>query len=124
MDQRADYPIVTYRESFTNGSDGWIALHPDLEGCVGYGHTRKEARESLDQARAAYLRLMERLGRTVPPPPESSSSETREILDPEDESEQSYSETDPLSTLGDWTTGTNPDNAKILNHGAEEPVST
>ena len=39
----------------TDGSSGYMASDPDLEGCVGYGATEDEATQSLEDARKAYL---------------------------------------------------------------------
>lgn len=85
MSEPGTYPVFSYQTEFTDGSVGWVAEHPDLPGVTGVGYTLSEARASLTTSRAAYLRLMDRLGREVPPPPSDvPSSETREIV-PDDE---------------------------------------
>lgn len=48
---------VLERVEFTDRKWGWMVEDPDRPGCVGYGATEEEARESFVRARNAYDRV-------------------------------------------------------------------
>lgn len=55
-------------EPASRGRLCWMAEHPDLPGCFGYGDTRSEAVRALSAARIAYITQLLAAGKEVPPP--------------------------------------------------------
>ncbi|CAN5267369.1 hypothetical protein BH23GEM2_BH23GEM2_14800 [soil metagenome] len=65
------YPVqIRPNQRATHGRLVWLATHPDLPGCFGYGDTKAEALESLQQSRVAYIQHLLAKGFTVPQPSE------------------------------------------------------
>ena len=64
---RRDYPIVIEPLAAENGG-GFVALVPDLPGCMSDGETRAEAAASVEDAIEAWVEEARRLGRDVPEP--------------------------------------------------------
>lgn len=71
------YPMVIGPDRYGDGAFCYVATHPDLPGCVGYGSSLSEATHKLAQARQAYLLELEARGEE---PPEPSNSPTVEWL--------------------------------------------
>lgn len=55
-------------EPATKGRLCWLAEHPDLPGCFGYGDSRADAVHALKSARVAYITQLLAMGKAVPPP--------------------------------------------------------
>lgn len=50
-----DYRTDIRPDIDTAGNPCYVAEHPDLSGCVGYGQTPREATERLEVARRIYI---------------------------------------------------------------------
>lgn len=66
-----EYPVFVMPDARTDGSFCYVAYHPDLPGCVGYGDGIMEAKVSLANARGAYLKHL--IARSEVPPVPSAS---------------------------------------------------
>ena len=75
MSENIKYPINVYPDWLTSGAFCYVAEHPDLPGCVGYGDTIAQARAALAAARSAYIKRLEKIGRPIPSPSDTPSSE-------------------------------------------------
>ena len=86
------YQVLVVRETDEKGRRFYVAMHPELNGCIAQGATPEEARASLEEARELFLSVMEASGLTPPPPqaidfahpglrltPVSLSSEPKEL---------------------------------------------
>ena len=62
-----EYPIVIEPLSADDGG-GFVALVPDLPGCMSDGETRAEAAIAVEDAITAWIEEARRLGRNVPEP--------------------------------------------------------
>lgn len=62
------YMVVVTRTVTTTGEPCYLAIHPELPGCMASARTDEEARQNLDDARELYISALERRGVTVPPP--------------------------------------------------------
>ena len=63
------YSLITFQEELSDESGfAWVAMHPELEGCVSQGETEAEAIENLNEARLEYIFSLLRRGFDVPPP--------------------------------------------------------
>ena len=62
------YPIEIVPDVDTEGGLVYVALHPDLPGCMSHGATPEEALEGLREARELYIRSVIADGLEVPPP--------------------------------------------------------
>lgn len=62
------YRLHLYKDRYSDGTECWVAEHPELPGCASYGATEQEAKEGLETARRVYLRRLERRGITITPP--------------------------------------------------------
>ncbi len=62
------YPTVTFLDDTTGGGSIYVALHPDLPGCMSQGDTPAEARANLDDAREMYIASLVEDGLPVPEP--------------------------------------------------------
>jgi predicted RNase H-like HicB family nuclease len=69
-----EYPTMVRPDTYTNGAFCYIAEHPDLPGCVGYGNTLSKAKESLSVARVAYISQLLAEGENIPGPSPSRPS--------------------------------------------------
>jgi antitoxin HicB len=49
-------------------ADGYIALVPDLPGCMSDGETPHEAFDNVQDAIACWIEAAQEMGRDVPPP--------------------------------------------------------
>lgn len=50
-----EYPVFIHPDVMSDGSEGWVAEHPDLPGCVAYSTKKSLAEAELVLAREAYL---------------------------------------------------------------------
>jgi antitoxin HicB len=62
---RLEYPVII--EPLPE-EEGFVALVPDLPGCVSDGETAEAAFASVQHAAAAWIEEATALGRPVPPP--------------------------------------------------------
>ncbi len=62
-----DYPVVIEPLPQSEGG-GYLALVPDLPGCMSDGATRPEAASNIQDAIAAWIDEARALGRPVPEP--------------------------------------------------------
>ncbi|WP_439816914.1 type II toxin-antitoxin system HicB family antitoxin [Zavarzinia sp. CC-PAN008] len=66
MDE-ADYPVIVRRLPQSEGG-GFIAIAPDLPGCVADGETDVQALMDIREAIAAWVEHAREMGRPVPAP--------------------------------------------------------
>jgi len=67
------YLTVVLRDETTEGEPIYVAMNPELEGCVAQGDTPEEARYNLNETRIDFIRYM--LEDDVPiPEPQSISN--------------------------------------------------
>ena len=62
-----DYAVVVHKLSEVDGG-GYLALVPDLYGCMSDGETPEEAIANVQDAITDWLEVSEQLGRTIPVP--------------------------------------------------------
>jgi antitoxin HicB len=62
-----DYPISVRRLSDEDGG-GFVAMAPDLPGCMSDGETQEQALANLRDAMEAWLEEASALGREIPDP--------------------------------------------------------
>lgn len=67
MSIKPEYPVVL-RPLSTEDGGGWIALVPDLPGCMSDGATAKEALENVEGAIAEWKDTARAMGRPIPRP--------------------------------------------------------
>ena len=67
MTERLDYPVIIEPLSDEDGG-GFVALVPDLPGCMSDGETAEEALASVQDAISAWIDEAKTLGRTIPSP--------------------------------------------------------
>ncbi len=65
--RRLDYPVVIEPLPESEGG-GFVALVPDLPGCMADGETAEAALSSVRDAVVAWIDEAKTLGRPVPPP--------------------------------------------------------
>jgi antitoxin HicB len=65
--QRLEYPVIIEPLPEDEGG-GFVALVPDLPGCMSDGETAQEALASVQDAVAAWIEEATALGRPVPRP--------------------------------------------------------
>jgi predicted RNase H-like HicB family nuclease len=63
----SDYAVVIETLSDEDGG-GFVAIVPDLPGCMSDGTTREEAARNVADAISAWIEEATRLGRPVPAP--------------------------------------------------------
>ena len=63
----SDYSVVIQPLAAEDGG-GFVALVPDLPGCMSDGRTREEAARNATDAIAEWLDEASRLGRAIPKP--------------------------------------------------------
>ena len=64
---KLEYPVIIEPLPEAEGG-GFVALIPDLPGCMSDGETAEEAVSSVKDAIAAWIDEAKRLGRSVPAP--------------------------------------------------------
>jgi antitoxin HicB len=64
---KLEYPVIIEPLPQAEGG-GFVALVPDLHGCMSDGETAEEALSSIRDAIAAWIDEAKRLGRSVPAP--------------------------------------------------------
>ncbi len=64
---RLEYPIVVEPLPVEKGG-GFLAMAPDLPGCMSDGDTPEEALANIQDAMAAWIEAARDLGHTVPKP--------------------------------------------------------
>jgi predicted RNase H-like HicB family nuclease len=64
---QADYPVVIEVLSPEDGG-GYLAIVPDLPGCMSDGATREEAARNVADAIAAWIAEATAIGRPIPQP--------------------------------------------------------
>jgi len=62
------YRSVVFSDKSTEGEPLYVALNPELEGCVSQGDTVAEARHNLDDARVDFIYFLLEDGLSVPEP--------------------------------------------------------
>lgn len=65
--EKPDYAVIVERLTEDEGG-GFIAVVPDLPGCVSDGHTDIEALENVHDAISVWLEQARRMGRPIPKP--------------------------------------------------------
>lgn len=63
--RKTDYPIVIEALSEEEGG-GFVAIVPDLPGCMSDGETREEAARNVEDAIACWIEEAAETGRAVP----------------------------------------------------------
>jgi antitoxin HicB len=64
---RLEYPVIIEPLPEAEGG-GFVALVPDLPGCMSDGETAQAALTSVDDAVTAWIEEATALGRPIPPP--------------------------------------------------------
>lgn len=64
---KLDYPVVIEPLAAEDGG-GFVAVAPDLPGCISDGETPEEALHNIQDAIAAWIEEANSLSRPVPPP--------------------------------------------------------
>jgi antitoxin HicB len=64
---KLEYPVIIEPLSEEDGG-GFVALVPDLPGCMSDGETPEQAVSSVQDAIASWIEEAQRLGRSVPAP--------------------------------------------------------
>jgi predicted RNase H-like HicB family nuclease len=60
---------MRFRVLIQQDEDGeYVATCPSLPGCVSQGHTRSEARASIQDAIEGYVSSLKKHGEAIPPP--------------------------------------------------------
>ncbi len=67
MAHMEDYEVRISALSEEDGG-GFVAIVPELPGCMSDGETRQEALENVRDAIASWIETAEALGRTIPAP--------------------------------------------------------
>ncbi len=62
------YRTIVFLGETTDGEPGYVALNPELEGCVSQGDTPDEALLNLKEARVDYIYFLLEDGLEVPEP--------------------------------------------------------
>jgi predicted RNase H-like HicB family nuclease len=62
------YTVVIFRDSTTDGDHIYVALTPELDGCVAQGETIEEAQENLDAVRVDLIAHLLEHSLPVPEP--------------------------------------------------------
>jgi predicted RNase H-like HicB family nuclease len=62
------YMTLVIRDVTTSGARCYLAMHPELAGCMATGVSEDEARENLADARQLYISALKRRGLNVPLP--------------------------------------------------------
>jgi antitoxin HicB len=70
MTVKTEYPVVLRPLSADDGG-GWVALVPDLPGCMSDGATAIEALQNAEGAIEEWMKAAEAMGRPIPRPDES-----------------------------------------------------
>ena len=65
MDSKSHYPVFV---SWSEPDDSFLAVAPQLEGCIAHGSTRAEALENCELTISEWLLSAKELGWTVPKP--------------------------------------------------------
>lgn len=71
-----DYLTVASKTVATDGSPCYLAIHPELPGCMASGDSEAEALENLDDARQLYLAVLAERGLPAPRAAGASATET------------------------------------------------
>jgi antitoxin HicB len=67
MSDRLDFPVIIEPLTDADGG-GFVALVPDLPGCMSDGETAEAALASVQDAISAWIDEAKALGRPIPPP--------------------------------------------------------
>jgi antitoxin HicB len=70
MTIKPEYPVVLRPLSATDGG-GWVAIVPDLPGCMSDGKTAHEALQNAESAIDEWKDAARQMGRTIPHPDDS-----------------------------------------------------
>jgi predicted RNase H-like HicB family nuclease len=62
------YSMLVFLDEDTDGTLGYVALNPELEGCMSQGDTYNEAIENLNEARIDYIESMLEDNLAIPEP--------------------------------------------------------
>lgn len=62
------YATIIFRDETTDGGWVYLAVNPDLDGCMAQGETTQEAQRNLDEFRIDYIVALLENGQDVPSP--------------------------------------------------------
>ena len=62
------YKIIVRKEPCTDGSECFMAFHPELPGCMSHGDTQEEGCRNLQEAKKLYIETLMEDGQDVPLP--------------------------------------------------------
>lgn len=62
------YVVTVAKEVDADGQPVFLALHPELDGCLAHGKTIRDAIENLKEARIDYIQVLLLSGQPVPMP--------------------------------------------------------
>jgi antitoxin HicB len=78
-----EYLALSYHYELVRGEPdegGFVAFHPELEGCISQGETADEAVENLDDARDAWITTRFQGGLAIPEPARESDFSGKVLL--------------------------------------------
>ncbi|MBI2252927.1 MAG: type II toxin-antitoxin system HicB family antitoxin [Armatimonadetes bacterium] len=78
---RLTYLIEVMPDQSTEGSLCYIALCPELPGCMSHGDTKEEAMKNLSDAKELYIRTLLEKGQDIPLPKSLISTIIWDICD-------------------------------------------
>ncbi len=81
MTIKPEYPVVLRPLSAEDGG-GWIAIVPDLPGCMSDGSTAFEALKNVDSAVEEWKEAARSMGRSIPNPDASLESSLEQEVPP------------------------------------------
>ena len=73
------YSVLVFRDKTTNGEPIFLAVNPELDGCMAHGKTSEEAGENLKEARIDYIQVMLLSGTSIPIPAAMKEAYTNPI---------------------------------------------
>lgn len=75
------YIVVVFKDKTTDGDFIFLAVNPEIDGCMAQGETMEEAEENLDVVRVAYIQHLLDHGLPVPEPAWMVSSTEADSID-------------------------------------------
>jgi predicted RNase H-like HicB family nuclease len=74
---RKPYSVLVIRDMTAEGKAVFLAVNPELEGCMAHGETSEEAIKNLQEARTDYIQVCLISGTPVPTPAALEEEYTR-----------------------------------------------
>lgn len=74
------YVSLAFRDQTTDGEPIYVALHPELNGCIAQGETMHEALENLNEMRVDYIQHLLEYNLPVPEPAWIDASHSKQVV--------------------------------------------